>query len=62
MKAEMATCSTCGKPYNPSELPLDMALMNARNDRDKCKACHKDDNLKHRPFEGLKAMMEAGSG
>lgn len=57
MTKERTTCNTCGKPYNPSNLPLDMALINARDDRDKCEGCHKDDNLKHRPFEGLKEMM-----
>lgn len=56
--AQQVRCKTCGKPYNPSTLSIDMALMNARDDRDKCKGCHKDDSLRHRPFEGLKAMME----
>ncbi len=56
MTAEIR-CSTCGKPYNPSNLPLSMALMNARLDVDKCKDCHKDDSLRHRPFEELKEMM-----
>lgn len=61
MKAE-TKCGTCGKAYNPSNLPLSMALMNARLDVDKCKDCHKDDSLRQRPFDGLKAMMEASNG